>query len=97
MRKVLIPAAALMLCAVPAAAQQAQPQVTDAVVPAPAAMADAPSEPRQMSLYPTTEQVKSEVRAAESARHDTAPLGSKDWWYVVAAVAVGVIIAAIVL
>lgn len=93
MRKVLIAAAALTLCAAPAKAQQAL-AAADA---APAAAVQAP-QAAAPALFPTTDQVKQDVRTTETRNgHARAPLGSRDWWYVVAAVAVGVIIAAILL
>ncbi|HEX8903849.1 MAG TPA: hypothetical protein VF771_03350 [Longimicrobiaceae bacterium] len=94
MRKVLLTAAALLLCAAPVRAQQALATTTDA---APAAQADQPKAERTPSLYPTSDEVRRQVSKAEAARHDTAPLGSRDWWYLVAAIAVGVIIAAVLL
>ena len=95
MRKVLYTAAALLLCAAPVRAQQMLATTTD-----PAPQAQQVSEPRAErtpSLYPTTDEVRRQVAASEARRGDTAPLGSRDWWYLVAAVAVGVIIAAILL
>ena len=96
MRKMLIAAAALVLCAAPAAAQQA------AVAPEPAtpapAQADVQPAPRAPALYPTTDEVRQQVRANEQRLgHDQSPVGTKDWWYLVAAIAVGVIIAAVLL
>jgi hypothetical protein len=41
--------------------------------------------------------VKADVRANEERRGQAEPMGSKSWWYLVAAIAVGVIIAAVVL
>jgi hypothetical protein len=93
MRKVLYTAAALLLCAAPLRAQQALAH-TDA---APVAAATEQQAARTPSLYPTTDEVRRQVSAAEAARHDAAPLGSRDWWYLVAAIAVGVIIAAVLL
>lgn len=93
MRKVLLTAAALVLCAAPVRAQQALSANSDAA-PASARMAE-PATARTPALYPSTDQVRRDVAVAESKR--VAPLGSKDWWYLVAAVAVGVIIAAILL
>jgi hypothetical protein len=95
MRKVFIPVAALVLCAAPARAQQA---LTDAQQAAPAAPSQAAEPARAPALYPTTDQVKADVKANEHRLHrDASSIGSKDWWYVVAAVAVGVIIAAVLL
>jgi hypothetical protein len=92
MRKALIAAAALMFCATPAAAQQLAAHQDAA--PVAAATHSAAAEP---SLYPSTEQVKADVRANEERNGHQAPMGSKDWWYLVAAIAIGVIIAAVVL
>jgi hypothetical protein len=90
MRKVLYTAAALLLCAAPVHAQQASAAMQ-------AAPAQAVQPARAPSLYPTTAEVRQEVAKAEAERNATSPLGSRDWWYLVAAVAVGVIIAAILL
>jgi hypothetical protein len=95
MRKVLIAAAALMFCATPAAAQQtlARPQIDQQ-----ATLDRAAASTPVRSLYPSTAQVKADVRSNEERLgHNRAPLGSKDWWYLVAAIAIGVIIAAVVL
>ena len=94
MRKMLITAAALLLCAAPAAAQQA------AVAPEPAqpAQAAGPQAPRAPALFPTTDEVRQQVRANESRLgREQAPIGNRDWWYLVAAIAIGVIIAAVLL
>ena len=94
MRKVLIPVAALLLCAAPAKAQQTAVQAD----PAPAAQAVEQSAARTPALYPTTDEVRQQVRANESRlAQEKAPIGNKDWWYLVAAIAVGVIIAALLL
>ena len=98
MRKVLIPVAALVLCAGPAAAQQSL--AAEAATPAQAAVAQA-AEPQtpaaNPSLFPTTAHVKAQVEAAESQRHARAPIGTRDWWALVAAVALGVLIVAVLL
>jgi hypothetical protein len=93
MRKVLLTAAALVLCAAPVHAQQAL-SASSAAAPTTVQMAE-PTSARTASLYPSTDAVRRDVAVAESKR--VAPLGSRDWWYLVAAVAVGVIIAAILL
>lgn len=95
MRKVLIAAAALLFCATPATSQQilARHQAEQE-----AALARAAASTPEPSLYPTTEQVKADVRGNEERLgHNRSPIGSKDWWYLVAAIAIGVIIAAVVL
>jgi hypothetical protein len=94
MRKVLIPVAALLLCATPAIAQQAvvQPE------PAPATQAPEQPAPKAPALYPSSDEVRQQVRANESRLgQENAPIGNRDWWYLVAAIAVGVIIAALLL
>ena len=94
MRKVLIPVAALLLCAAPARAQQA----VDQTAPAPAAQAEEQQAPKTAALYPTTDEVRQQVKANETRLgHQQAPIGNRDWWYLVAAIAVGVIIAALLL
>lgn len=96
MRKVLIPAAALVLCAGPAAAQQAL--AADAATPAEAAAVQvAQPQAPAAALYPTTAHVKAQVEAAEARRRHEAPIGSRDWWALVAAVAIGVLIVAVLL
>jgi hypothetical protein len=93
MRKVLIPVAALLLCAAPVTAQQAVAPTE----PAPA-QAEEQKEPKTAALYPTTDEVRQQVRANESRlAEEKAPIGNRDWWYLVAAIAIGVIIAALLL
>jgi curli biogenesis system outer membrane secretion channel CsgG len=94
MRKVLIPVAALLLCAAPAVAQQAAVQPE----PAAAAQAEEQAAPKTPALYPTTDEVRQQVRANEARlAEQKAPIGNRDWWYLVAVIAVGVIIAALLL
>jgi hypothetical protein len=94
MRKVLIPVAALLLCAAPAVAQQAVVQTE----PAPAAQVEEQAAPKTPALYPTTDEVRQQVRANEARlAEQKAPIGNRDWWYLVAAIAVGVIVAALLL
>jgi hypothetical protein len=93
MRKMILAAAALLVSAAPLAAQQAVTQPE----PAQAAVVAEPAAPQPAALYPTREHVKEVVQAQESRRSEQSPIGSKDWWYLVAAVAIGVIIAAVLL
>ncbi|HEX9936771.1 MAG TPA: hypothetical protein VGB15_06600 [Longimicrobium sp.] len=94
MRKVLIAAGALLFCATPAAAQQETVAPADQKA-APAREAAAAPEP---AFFPTTDQVKEDVRQNEDRiGQEQAQIGSKSWWYLVAAVAIGVIVAAVVL
>ena len=97
MRKVLIAVAALLFFATPATSQQilARHQAEqEAALASEAARMDQTAQP---SLFPTTEQVKEDVRQNEERLAPDAQIGSKDWWYLVAAVAIGVIVAAVVL
>lgn len=104
MRKMLIVCAALALCAGPALAQQ---QLQDragaaagaAVTSSPAPQAS-PAEQRQPapSLYVSMDEVRRQVQAAEEERNGTrAQVGSQNFLYLVAAIIVGVIVAALIL
>jgi curli biogenesis system outer membrane secretion channel CsgG len=95
MRKVLVLAAALTLCSVPAAAQQQSLQ------PAPAAAPAAQSAPAEHvptpSLYVSREQIDARLRQVEAAKNgESEQIGSQSWWYLVLAIAVGVLIAVII-
>jgi uncharacterized lipoprotein YajG len=89
MKKLLAAAAALVLVATPAAAQQsaAAPQQ-------PAAQQAA--QPGMPSIFVSPDEVRQRVAANEAAL-EGAQVGSQSWWWLVAAVAVGVVIAAFVL
>lgn len=90
MRKALLLAAALVLCSAPARAQQSQ--ALQAPTPTPATqVAEKPVAP---SLHVSREQIDERVRQMEAERAGkNEQMGSRGWWYTVAAVAVGVIIA----
>jgi len=76
----------------PAPAPRQEPE------PAPATQAEEQPAPKTAALYPTSDEVRQQVRANESRLgHENAPIGNRDWWYLVAAIAVGVIIAALLL
>lgn len=92
MKKFLVTAASLMLAASPAAAQQS---VSDAA-PAVSAPVATSSAAVDAHLFPSRDQVRQQVAESEAKRAD-APPGSTSWWYTVAAVAVGVIIALLLL
>ena len=103
MRKVLVVCAALALCAGPALAQQQSqdlaPAPAAAAAPTPAPQADAP-QPRKPapSLYVSTDEVRRQVQAAAAdERKSEAQVGSQNFLYIVAAIVVGVIIAALIL
>ena len=91
MKKVLVLAAALALAATPAVAQDdasptaamQQQSATASTVPAP-------------SIFVSPDEIRQRVAASEAER-EGAQLGSSNWWYTVLAVALGVIIAALLL
>jgi uncharacterized lipoprotein YajG len=90
MKKLLALAAALVLAATPAAAQQgassaAQPVAQQSAV-----------QPGMSSIFVSQEEIRQKVAANEAALNG-AQVGSQSWWYLVAAIAVGVIIAALLL
>jgi hypothetical protein len=95
MRKTLAFLGALVLCAAPAAAQSSGPSAPLENA-APTAVERAAARP---SLFPSTDAVREQVRANEDAReaHGAKATTTHDWLYLVAAIAVGVIIAAVVL
>lgn len=100
MRKVLVLCAALLLGAVPALAQQATPDggapAVEQVVPAPQPEVETQKAPAP-SLAVGTDEVRRDVAAAESNRSGKEQIGSQSFWYLVAAIAIGIIIAAVVL
>ena len=102
MRKVLILAAALAMFAGPALAQQ-QSQEAAATEPAAAVTAVQPSsaQPAEAarpapSIHVSNETIRQQVQLAEAQRADKAQIGGQSWWYLVAAIAVGVLIAVLI-
>lgn len=97
MRKPLFTVAACVLCAAPL---KAQSSASLAPEPQPAAEAVAP-EPRSApkpSLYPTTDEVRRQVASAEHERVQGRKAAiPNDFLYLVAAIVVGVVIAAVIL
>lgn len=89
MKKLLAMAAALVLAATPAAAQQS----ASAVQPVAQQQAVQPGMP---SIFVSQDEIRQKVAANEEALSG-AQVGSQSWWYLVAAIAVGVIIAALLL
>lgn len=98
MRKALILTAALAMFAGPALAQQshdaaaAEPTAVTAAAEAPAAQAAEQALPAP-SIHVSTETIRQQVQLAEAQRADKAQIGSQSWIYLVAAIAVGVLIA----
>lgn len=104
MRKVLWTAAVLALCSAPAAAQQTEKPTLDA---APAREARAPEAPasrtepvaaeRTASLRVSDKQMDETIRAVEAERGTREQQLGSSFWYTVAAVAIGVILASLLL
>lgn len=92
MKKLLVLAAAALLSAAPAAAQQTMdaPAETTPATTAPAAQTVAPS------LFVSQDEIRQRVAAAEAQR-EGAQIGSSNFWYMVAAIALGIIIASLLL
>jgi hypothetical protein len=91
MKKALVFAAALALAATPAAAQEARSPA--ASVQAQSAVTTTVPSP---SIFVSQDEIRQRVAAAEAER-EGAQVGSSNWWYTVAAVALGVIIAFLLL
>ena len=92
MKKLLVLAAAALLSAAPAAAQQAAEAAAETAptTTAPAAQTVAPS------LLVTQDEIRQRVAAAEAQR-EGAQVGGANFWYMVAAIALGIIIASLLL
>ena len=89
MKKLLAVLAALVLAASPAAAQQAASASAQPV-------AQQSVQPGMPSIFVSQDEIRQKVAANEAALGN-AEVGSQSWWYLVAAIAVGVIIAALLL
>lgn len=103
MRKVLWTAAVLALCAAPAAAQQIEKPFVDAAparevraVEAPASRAE-PAAAERPSLRVSDQQMDETIRTTEAARGEREQQMGSNFWYTVAAVAIGVIVASLLL
>src|SRR4051794_35249017 len=99
MRKLLLALSACALCAAPLKAQEAAAAATG---PAPMAAAKPAAERAQPapapSLYPTTDEIRQQVASAERQRvRGEKAAVPNDFLYLVAAIVVGVVIAALVL
>ena len=98
MRKLLFALSACVLCAAPLRAQSAQ---SLAPTPAPQASEAVATEQRDApkpSLYPTTDEVRQQVARAERQRAQAEKAAiPNDFLYLVAAIIVGVVIAALIL
>jgi hypothetical protein len=106
MRKLALVFAALVLCALPAAAQQSPdataPTPVVEAAPAPQATPAAPAADPAAALYVSPTEVREQLRQSESRRANTerlerAAMGQRDFLIIAGAVAVGVILAALLL
>jgi hypothetical protein len=99
MRKLLFALSACVLCAAPLQAQSAQS--AQSLTPAPQASEAVATEQREApkpSLYPTTDEVRQQVARTERQRVQGEKAAiPNDFLYLVAAIIVGVVIAALVL
>lgn len=92
MKKLLVLAAALALAATPAAAQESQASAAASVQQQSAVAVAAPAP----SIFVSREEIQQRVAAAEAER-EGAQIGSTSWWYTVFAVALGVVLAMLLL
>jgi len=96
MRKLLLTLSACVLCAAPLKAQAALASESPSTPAAPVA-AETRSVPAP-SLFPTTDEVRQQVVRAERERAETKKAApNQDFLYLVAAIVVGVVIAALIL
>ena len=89
MKKLLAMTAALVLAGTPAAAQQSASAVQTVAQ-------QQAVQPGMPSIFVSQDEIRQRVAANEAALSE-AQVGSQSWWYLVAAIAVGVVIAALVL
>lgn len=95
MKKLLVLAAAALLAAAPAAAQQVespagdQPLVQQVVT----AQQDVQQEAAAPSIFVSREQIQQRVAALEAERNGESAQMNQSFWYLVAAIALGVLVA----
>ena len=96
MKKLLVMAAALLLAA-PAAAQQAAQSPGDepAVQQVIAAEQDGQQQAATPSIFVSRQEIQQRVAAMEAERNGE-QIGSSNFWYMVAAIALGVLIALLI-
>ncbi|HEX8243223.1 MAG TPA: hypothetical protein VF541_07000 [Longimicrobium sp.] len=98
MRKILASFALLLVCAAaPAAAQRSGPSAPSEK--ASALAVDQGTSNAAAALFPTTDEVRAQVRAREEARgsRQSAQMDSREMIALVAAIVVGIVIAAVIL
>ena len=93
MKKLIVLAAAALLAAAPAAAQQS-PSGDQAVVEQVAAVQqDAQQQDAAPSIFVSRQEIQQRVAAMEAERNGASAQMNQSFWYLVAAVALGVLIA----
>lgn len=94
MKKLLVLAAALLLAAAPAAAQQSPSGDQAAVVEQVATVQqDAQQSPVTPSIFVSREEIQRRVAAMEAERNGESAQMNQSFWYLVAAIALGVLVA----
>ena len=95
MKKLLVLAAAALLAAAPAAAQQAvqSPSGDQAVVEQVAAPQENAQQAPAPSIFVSRQEIQQRVAAMEAERNGESAQMNQSFWYMVAAIALGVVIA----
>jgi hypothetical protein len=88
--------AALVLAAAPAAAQQKQSLQEPLPTAAPVAQTESPAVPRSPTLSVSREQIDAQLKV-DPAQRASSQMTQRDFLYLVAAIAIGIIVAAVVL
>jgi outer membrane receptor for ferrienterochelin and colicin len=93
MKKLLVLAAAALLAAAPAAAQQATPPTGDQAVVEQVAAPQAEQSAPAPSIFVSREEIQQRVAAMEAAKNGESAQMNQSFWYLVAAIALGVLVA----
>jgi anti-sigma factor RsiW len=93
MKMLTVLAAAALLAAAPAAAQQAAPSGDQAVVEQAAVQQEVQQAPVAPSIFVSREAIQQRVAALEAERSGEAVQMNQSFWYLVAAIAIGVLVA----
>lgn len=94
MKKLLVLAAAALLAAAPAAAQQAQAPSDQTVIEQVATVQqDAQQQPVTPSIFVSRQEIQQRVAAMEAERNGESVQMNQSFWYLVAAIALGVLVA----
>ena len=94
MKKLLVLAAAALLAAVPAAAQQVESPAGDQpAVQQLATVQQAAQEAATPSIFVSRQEIQQRVAAMEAERNGESAQMNQSFWYLVAAIALGVLVA----